>query len=338
MNSKEIRLTIKNELGYNSREVSVSQDYYGTTLTIRKEDVMHFKVAEFADTHDYSLSVTDEVKEIVANGFCDMNELEVSLKQANPNTGVDFYDFMFFNQHGHTIQLHGHDTDNHLVTIGYFNITDVVNIAYNMAIFEQKMQSEIALPIFKVGDKRYSESYKDKKVTIYTVLDVIIKNNRVSYLVDSDGVIRNESQYGMVHYYHSYAEITKKQHEHKLYLEHEAKNAQMLKQFNNETEIVSLTDGYIVKIEQACLNKNQTLNEYKELVKVGDFDTFDVFVKNVLCLNNQQWEFFTNNLFNRFNNLGSYEYVAVKNIDTKEEIIVNGSGHDYARYVGLICK
>lgn len=339
-NSKEIRAAIKNQLGYNSREVSVKhRAYYGFELTIRKANVVYYKVAEFAKANDFRLYVTDEVKETVALDFVgSFEELANVFPKEDTGHGVCYKGFTFFNERGCNIAVYGHDRDGQSYRLACYHINDVKGIAYEIATDEQKVQSEKAIEVYKIGDKRYTENWETKAIEAVEVVAIHTENNRVNYTVKTEaGKEIFVTQYSLVNYYNTKEELEAKQRENAEYKARLEENARQTEQFNNEVEIVELTEEnqYEVIADFAKLNKNETLAQYKEEIAKGDYREEKVIISAEIQLNQSQWDFFTNNLLNGYG-LGEFENVLVKNIETNQSIVVYGSGYDYARYVGVV--
>lgn len=137
-------------------------------------------------------------------------------------------------------------------------------------------------------------------------------------------------------------------------------------------EIKINNNNHIAKdVKFAKLNKNETLDEYKQLCENDGYNLEDVIIKKIIILNETGWNDITNTFLNDltiWEEIGGYEYIGndqtiinyegnfwelseekvqefmkngltptvmVINEKTQETIFVNTEGYNYARYVGI---
>ena len=152
--------------------------------------------------------------------------------------------------------------------------------------------------------------------------------------------------------------------------EYAKKEAEQVKVIYNSIDIVELAEDkqyYVINSQMANLNKNNTLDQYKEEVAKGDFYLKDIKItKEIHFQNEESLSYFSDMLLNDFEFLegtgGSFtedlRFTSIKDYHnmTEEEresvifnlygvavyynnnlqFIVDAQGHSYARYVGLV--
>lgn len=168
-----------------------------------------------------------------------------------------------------------------------------------------------------------------------------------------------------------YQEHLKKQEErekkYKLRMEQEKKEVEII---NNSVDVIELEEGqhyFVIGSQFADVNKNSTLEVYKEKVAKGEYYLQNVKItKEVHFKNNDSLEYFSNLLLNDFDFLqgtgGSFSddrrlnsMTDFYNMDEEErqtvewiskgvaiyynnelQFVVDAQGYSYARYVGLV--
>ena len=123
-------------------------------------------------------------------------------------------------------------------------------------------------------------------------------------------------------------------------------------------EYVDMTDDVFVDGEWPAINKQDTIEEYREEY-VEKFYNELTKINRVIFLNDENYEEFTNSFLTNHDFLGENrggsnsffetdeertEYRAnayvladlIVNSDTKERVLVNQEGYGYARYVGFV--
>jgi len=152
--------------------------------------------------------------------------------------------------------------------------------------------------------------------------------------------------------------------------EYAKKEAEQIKVIYNSINIIELAEDkqyYVINSQMANLNKNNTLEQYREEIAKGDFYLKDIKItKEIYFQNEESLNYFSDMLLNDFDFLegtgGSFtedlRFTSIKDYQnmTDEEresvifnlygvavyynnnlqFVVDAQGHSYARYVGLV--
>jgi len=163
--------------------------------------------------------------------------------------------------------------------------------------------------------------------------------------------------------------LAEKEIEHQAYLLRVEEEKKQLEQVNNNIKVVEIEEDkqyFIIGSEFANLNKNCTLDQYKEEVSKGDFYLQNVKITKEVHFNNiESLENFSNLLLNDFDFLtntgGSYTddkrinsmtdyhnmseaerktvefnlYGVAVYFNNKLQFVIDAQGYNYARYIGL---
>jgi hypothetical protein len=163
-----------------------------------------------------------------------------------------------------------------------------------------------------------------------------------------------------------------REEEHKQYLIRKAQEEKEIETINNEVEVKEIPEDaqyMVINSDFANLNKNATLDQYKEEIAKGDYYKQDVKItREIHFLNTETLENFSNLLLNDFefingtggsytddnrinsmsdyDNMDSFERKTVKfnslgiavYFDNKIQFVIDAQGYSYSRYVGLIAE
>jgi len=331
-----------------------TRSVYGITVTIKHATVLTWKVKAALADCDYTLKYTNPVFKTIAAFW--KADVAKSIPEKDSNSGIKCHTFVLCRNRAN-IQIYATARNGNCYNLRYeYMDTDIEHMAFDMYIEEQNIQSKKAMPKYQVGDIRYDKYYQEQKYKEYEVVDVLIKNNRVSYQVKCNGAVKEINEYDM-DFKITEKEMLQKEAAEKRYQQRVAQINQERVSFNEEVEFLAYDkkDFYITNARFAHFSKGNTLNEYIVGVTSGLFDERHVCVVGKMELTKKHWDFAVENLMEincfantpqSFNKMTDSEMalydatvfdcvVELVHIETGQSCYISQQGYDYPRCVGL---
>lgn len=361
MTTKEIRTAIKAQFGYNSRQVSVKQQtWYGTNLTVRSTNVDVSIIQDFAETlNDCKVEVTNEVFDYNAKNYIESVKAMIPTLEVDCGMNMNNIALLFLDRHECYIDVQIIGRNGESESLVSYHKDNIEQMAYAIAIAEQRVQRDETAPCHNVGDVLVRDYGTPVELTIKSI---VIENNRIKYEVETAVETTIESERELKYYLPKAEYVAKIEKAAK----EKAEAAAYEKQWSdNNMEYLSVTP--CESFDEVCdmNDKVNSLKEHGKDIDRGYSSSQKVRCVGVIEMTNEQYNLYSNDLFRSMEFFNAYELAwasdkyfqgreftalseteqdlwrkhsfvesfKVLNIETNEYFYVSNWWNSYARYI-----